>query len=234
MTLQPVPARRPTSPGGTSDLGLGTGGAGHRRCRRRVGAADRGDLARLRADCVASPMSRDYRVKPREGTSGLTSFSRRSAPATPPDGAQRRTSRLHGDPGPHRPRQGRLRLHRRRLQPLGPPCTGSIPHTCSAWRWRSRRQDRRCTGLPTRASRSATSPGNRAASRPPGGRYLPKDAAQHFAWLASFLARTRRASSALTRELLGWQPTQPGLIADLDGGHYFHNPSARSARRKHP
>jgi hypothetical protein len=35
-----------------------TGGAGHRRCRRRVGAADRGDLARLRADCVASPIHR--------------------------------------------------------------------------------------------------------------------------------------------------------------------------------
>ena len=29
------------------------------------------------------------------------------------------------------------------------------------------------------------------------------------------------ASSALTRELLGWQPTQPGLIDDLDQGHYF-------------
>jgi hypothetical protein len=24
-----------------------------------------------------------------------------------------------------------------------------------------------------------------------------------------------------TRELLGWNPEQPGLIADLDAGHYF-------------
>ena len=31
------------------------------------------------------------------------------------------------------------------------------------------------------------------------------------------------ASSALTRELLDWQPTQPGLIDDLDQGHYFRN-----------
>jgi len=27
--------------------------------------------------------------------------------------------------------------------------------------------------------------------------------------------------SELTRKLLGWEPTHPGLIADLDEGHYF-------------
>jgi nucleoside-diphosphate-sugar epimerase len=30
------------------------------------------------------------------------------------------------------------------------------------------------------------------------------------------------ASSAETKELLGWQPVHPGLIADLDQGHYFN------------
>jgi nucleoside-diphosphate-sugar epimerase len=49
----------------------------------------------------------------------------------------------------------------------------------------------------------------------------PENAGKHFAWLAGFLAADSPASSALTRELLGWQPTQPGLIADLDQGHYF-------------
>jgi hypothetical protein len=34
------------------------------------------------------------------------------------------------------------------------------------------------------------------------------------------------ASSALTRELLGWQPTHPGLIDDLNEGHYFALPTA--------
>ncbi|HEY4210662.1 MAG TPA: hypothetical protein VGM84_04240, partial [Steroidobacteraceae bacterium] len=29
------------------------------------------------------------------------------------------------------------------------------------------------------------------------------------------------ASSALTQQLMGWTPTHPGLIADLDAGHYF-------------
>jgi len=54
----------------------------------------------------------------------------------------------------------------------------------------------------------------------------PEDAGEHFGWLGRFLAIDAPASSALTRELLGWQPAQPGLIDDLDKGHYFHNPSA--------
>jgi hypothetical protein len=29
------------------------------------------------------------------------------------------------------------------------------------------------------------------------------------------------ASNAVTRQALGWDPTQPGLLADLDNGHYF-------------
>jgi nucleoside-diphosphate-sugar epimerase len=49
----------------------------------------------------------------------------------------------------------------------------------------------------------------------------PEDAGEHFTWLAGFLGIDAPASSALTRELLGWEPTQPGLIADLDEGHYF-------------
>ena len=31
----------------------------------------------------------------------------------------------------------------------------------------------------------------------------------------------RNASSARTRAQLGWTPTQPGLLADLDQPHYF-------------
>jgi len=49
----------------------------------------------------------------------------------------------------------------------------------------------------------------------------PDDAAGHFTWLAGFIGLDSPASSTLTRELLGWQPTQPGLIEDLEKGHYF-------------
>ncbi len=51
----------------------------------------------------------------------------------------------------------------------------------------------------------------------------PEDAGEHFAWLAGFLAADSPASSALTRELVGWHPTHPGLIADLEQGHYFQD-----------
>ncbi len=54
----------------------------------------------------------------------------------------------------------------------------------------------------------------------------PEDAAEHFTWMGGFLAADSPASSALTRQLVGWQPTHPGLIDDLDQGHYFHKPSA--------
>jgi nucleoside-diphosphate-sugar epimerase len=40
-------------------------------------------------------------------------------------------------------------------------------------------------------------------------------------FLGLFAGLDVAASSQRTRELLGWQPTQPGLIADLDQPHYF-------------
>ncbi|MFL5962406.1 MAG: SDR family oxidoreductase [Gaiellaceae bacterium] len=53
-----------------------------------------------------------------------------------------------------------------------------------------------------------------------------EEAGEHFGFLAGFLGADSPASSALTRELLGWQPTHPGLIDDLDQGHYFDNRAA--------
>jgi nucleoside-diphosphate-sugar epimerase len=54
----------------------------------------------------------------------------------------------------------------------------------------------------------------------------PEQAGEHFGWLAPFLGADAPASSALTRDLLGWQPAQPGLLDDLDKGHYFERASA--------
>jgi nucleoside-diphosphate-sugar epimerase len=49
----------------------------------------------------------------------------------------------------------------------------------------------------------------------------PEDAAEHFGWIGAFFALDAPASSALTQERMGWQPTHRGLIADLEAGHYF-------------
>lgn len=49
----------------------------------------------------------------------------------------------------------------------------------------------------------------------------PEEAAGYFGFLAMFVSLDNPASSALTRQLLGWQPEQPGLLDDLAQDHYF-------------
>ena len=48
-----------------------------------------------------------------------------------------------------------------------------------------------------------------------------KKGAEHFGWLAAFAGLDLQASSAQTREKLGWNPTGPGLISDLENIQYF-------------
>jgi nucleoside-diphosphate-sugar epimerase len=48
-----------------------------------------------------------------------------------------------------------------------------------------------------------------------------EEAEGHFTWMAPFAVIDSPASSALTQQRFGWQPERPGLIADLDEGHYF-------------
>lgn len=49
----------------------------------------------------------------------------------------------------------------------------------------------------------------------------PEEAQAHFGWLALFAGIDMPASSAQTREKLGWNPSGPGLIADLEQMRYF-------------
>ena len=57
----------------------------------------------------------------------------------------------------------------------------------------------------------------------------PEDAPEHFGWIAGFFGLDIPASSALTRERMGWQATHPGLIDDLEQGHYFEIAQATAA-----
>jgi nucleoside-diphosphate-sugar epimerase len=50
----------------------------------------------------------------------------------------------------------------------------------------------------------------------------PEAAIEHFGFLGALLGLDSPASSALTRERFGWEPRQPGLIEDLEEGHYFN------------
>jgi hypothetical protein len=54
----------------------------------------------------------------------------------------------------------------------------------------------------------------------------PEKAFDHFGWLGGFFSLDVPASGTLTRELLGWRPTQQGLLDDLEQGHYFHDRAA--------
>ena len=49
----------------------------------------------------------------------------------------------------------------------------------------------------------------------------PAEAAEHFGWLAMFAGIDAPASSAKTQARLGWRPSGPGMISDLDGMRYF-------------
>jgi hypothetical protein len=49
----------------------------------------------------------------------------------------------------------------------------------------------------------------------------PEEAAAHFGWLAMFSTLDLAASSAKTQQVLGWHPTGPGLITDLENMNYF-------------
>ncbi len=48
------------------------------------------------------------------------------------------------------------------------------------------------------------------------------EAEARFGFLGRVLTFDCPSSSTLTQERFGWHPKQPGLLADLDQGHYFH------------
>lgn len=57
----------------------------------------------------------------------------------------------------------------------------------------------------------------------PTVRVSPDDAPGYFEYLTWAVPLDNPASSALTQKQFGWHPTHPGLIEDLDEGHYFRD-----------
>jgi len=53
---------------------------------------------------------------------------------------------------------------------------------------------------------------------------IPEDRLQeHFGFLAMLIGLDNPTSTRITRDVLGWEPTHPGLLADFDQGDYFEN-----------
>ena len=49
----------------------------------------------------------------------------------------------------------------------------------------------------------------------------PDAALEHFSFLGLFAGLDSPASAAITRDLLGWDPTGPGLLEDLEKDYYY-------------
>ena len=103
----------------------------------------------------------------------------------------------------------------------GPPCTGPTPPAWSRSASRRHRQAPACTPSPRRASptREIAEAIGRAFDLPVAS-VAPDDVKGHFGWIGGFFGMDLSATSAATRELLGWTPTGPTLIEDLDAGAY--------------
>ena len=120
--------------------------------------------------------------------------------------------------------KGVRRLPRRRREPVAGRAQPATSPPCSAWRWRrvppaepgTRIEDE---GIPFREIAEAIGSrlGLPAVSIPADVLMLPG----YFGFLANLVTLDLPASNAITRQTLGWEPTQPGLLADLDNGHYF-------------
>jgi nucleoside-diphosphate-sugar epimerase len=60
-----------------------------------------------------------------------------------------------------------------------------------------------------------------------------QDAERHFGFLSGFVGLDNPVSSRITRDTLGWAPTRPGLIADLDGADGSAPDSTRTPPEQH-
>ena len=104
----------------------------------------------------------------------------------------------------------------------GRQCTVRTPPAWPASPSKRPRPDRSCTQSATRVLRSATSPTRWVVTSPSRPRLWPPPTPPSTSplWVTS-LAWTAPPSAAQTRELLGWEPTGPTLLEDLEQDHYY-------------
>jgi nucleoside-diphosphate-sugar epimerase len=72
-------------------------------------------------------------------------------------------------------------------------------------------------GVPLREIAAAIGRGTGLEARSVPEEKIP----DYFSFLAGFITLDDPTANAKTREVVGWEPTRPGLIEDYDEGHYF-------------
>jgi nucleoside-diphosphate-sugar epimerase len=50
-----------------------------------------------------------------------------------------------------------------------------------------------------------------------------EDAPEHFGFMSHFVALDSPVTATITRKLLGWEPTGPSLLEDLEQDHYYRS-----------
>ena len=136
-------------------------------------------------------------------------------------GPRRRRSRLRSATDPRRSRQGLRRVRGRRQEPLagGAPARRrpSLP-PCTRERHRQGRYHGVADeGVPIRDIAEII--GKRL--NVPALSKSAEEVVGALCFIGQVLAMDAPSSSKLTQERLGWRPTQPGLVADLEKGTYF-------------
>lgn len=104
----------------------------------------------------------------------------------------------------------------------GRPLPGSTPRTCFVLAVKSAPAGSRLHGVGEEAIRvrDIAEAIGRGLDVPVKS-IAPEEVGNHFGFLGAFFSLDCPASSAVTQALLGWRPTQPGLIADLNQGNYL-------------
>ena len=104
----------------------------------------------------------------------------------------------------------------------GPPSIGVMRRGCSGWRSKKASRGARYHGVGEEGIpfRSIAEVIGRNLNVPVGS-ISSKEAKKQFSYFGGFAATDNPTSSARTRDQLGWEPTGPRLLVDLDGPEYF-------------
>ena len=216
---------------GRLDRGRASRGPDHRRCARRHRPPLPARLgrrrphpgqARHRGRCVPVPRPGLAARRQREPRARVRRPRRaHREPALRADRARNWRPRVHRDRSPRSPARRASPVTRATGPTGGPPCTAPTPRASSRLGLAKAPAGARLhavaeEGIPTRDIAEAI---GRAFGLPVAS-IAPDDVQDHFGWIGTFFGMDLAATSTATRELLGWTPTGPTLIEDLDAGAY--------------